>query len=84
MVLMEKYKLEYYDYNTNSDKVYIIYKVQRSSSMWAVECKYGRNDESKELRFVEKTSYAGVPLGEANDIVNKLIEQKLKKGYELC
>jgi len=73
-------RLEYWD--GFSDKVYAINLQEgESENEWTVICIYGRrgNVRNHALKTPIPVSY-----GEAREIYDKLLDQKLKKGYEIA
>jgi predicted DNA-binding WGR domain protein len=74
-------KLEYYNYSENSDKYYHIIKTKLLDNTYTVKCEYGRCGNFPST--TRKTKSGSVLEYQADKIVSKLIEEKLKKGYEL-
>jgi bifunctional non-homologous end joining protein LigD len=60
-----------------SDKVYYL-NLTGSNDEWNVKCKYGKrwNANNVHYKFASPVSHA-----EAEDMYEKLLNQKLKKGY---
>lgn len=73
-------KLVYSDWSTNSNKEYNVNLIGKPNNKYIVKCTYGRRYRPNNTTF--KTDYP-VTHNEAVKIFNKVITQKIGKGYEI-
>ena len=78
--ILRRVYMEYYEPHENSDKFYEI-EIVETNGGYDVEFNYGRNG-SGPLHDGNK-NMSPVSLSEANKIFDKLMESKIKKGYEV-
>ena len=73
-------KLVYSDWSTNSNKEYNVNLIEKPNNKYIVKCTYGRRYRPN--NFALKTDYP-VTHNEADKIFNRVVTQKIGKGYEI-
>ena len=73
-------KLVYSDWSTNSNKEYNVNLIEKPDNRYIVKCTYGRRYRANNSTL--KTDYP-VTHNEAVKIFNRVVTQKIGKGYEI-
>ncbi len=79
-LLIDSESLECQDYSTNTDKVYHVGVLQLHDGTYDVMSFYGRRGKG----LAQKTYNNHKALGLAVTEMNKIVQQKIKKGYQIA